>query len=115
MLALQLGRLTDNSPIEKPPQHDQITNQTNFVPYEHLGAQGPPEETKIAWMPQEGVDPLRNELMVLLPRLNRGVIEVGSSGSHCDRSDHLGGEDEEESDRDRVRRIDERGLVLREE
>lgn len=53
--------------------------------------------------------------MVLLPRLNRGVVKVGSGGGHGDRSDHLGGEDEQESDRYRVRWIDERRLVLRKE
>lgn len=115
VFALHWGRLTNNSPIKKPPQHDQVPNQTNFVPYEHLSAQGPPKETKIAWVPQTGVDSSRNQLMVLLPRLNRGVIKVGSGGSHGDRSDHLSGKDEQKSDRYRVRRIDERGLVLGEE
>merc|ERR1712230_338077 len=101
--------------MKEPPQHDQITHQTDFVPYEHLSAQGPPEETEIAWVPQEGVDSLRNELMVFLPRLNRRMVEVGSGRGHSDRSDHLGSKDEQKSSRYSIRWIDERGLVPMEE
>ncbi|KAL8707560.1 MAG: hypothetical protein Q9220_007452 [cf. Caloplaca sp. 1 TL-2023] len=69
---------------EEPPQYDCVPKQTAYIAHHHLRPKAPPEEAKVAGVPQPAVDAVRDENMShLLPGLHE-VIEVCTGMRHAE-------------------------------
>lgn len=78
-----------NPLIEKPPQHNGIPSKTNHIPQHQLRPQTPPEESKVARMPENTINPMPNKLMALLALDLHVMVEVACRLRHRQRPDPL--------------------------
>lgn len=83
------GQPTFDSSEKEPPEHQDVNKEAENVAKHQLRADGPPEEAKIAGVPEPSVDAMRNELVSLTLLFLNVVVEVCGCCDHGDSPSNL--------------------------
>ena len=84
-----LGKLTFDPTPKEPPQNPRMRHQTHHVPSHDLRAQRPPEEPKVARVPEHAVDAGSDQLVAArAPQLHL-VVEIRPRLRHGRRAARL--------------------------